>query len=1430
MITRDIKWAIVALYFIILECCFGATIIVPSEVATIQAALNVAQYGDLILIEDGTYYCNNLLVQSGITIQGYGETYLSGNYLNRVFCINDAVEVVLSNLHFINSKSEGGGAIKCVASEVMFDDCEFIGNSSLGDSYDGGAVLLDGTAAHFTDCIFDNNHSDGNGGAIGFSITESGEYMSIESPDIDFTFENCIFTQNHADGDGGAVSYSDAYLDGDEYIEVHTNNVWFNGCGYMHNEALGNGGAMYISLLHRFQTDPIIDVTLTEVVSEYNTCEGRGGLICIYSESTLETEPEPHYYGNAKLVVESSGFDNNNCGISGGAIYSQAERGSDISNSTFISNSADGELNISKRGGALYSEYTLVVRNCFFQLNNAATSGGAISSHVAQMLGGIEISDSEFMSNYTTDDDNTGGGAIYVQGGNAPLTISSSTFEDNLVNIEHTQDLIGDGGAINLNYTGEVLIEDCGFSNCMANNGGAIYLAEESTRRRTISNCQFTSCNANINGGAIGIKWWSYWNAQVSANCIVESCLFERCGADKGGGISWINPRYFQEAPDAQRCVGPDINACAFDNCTAVQSGGSLYFYTSQHWIDEDPIFFQYHGYPRMVDVKINAEVNVENEEELPVDGSIAVYSMGPVRFANSLVVVRSNQSISENDELSAIYIVSGVHNVNDINSHSLFINCTFDLIANNTNQRFDCVNPYYTPLEMINSCATGYRRVINTNTYSDFPSHMYHCNVYNNTINVEQEMQDQFGQGSINGNLQSNPDYSDDQYRPLSNSHLVDNGTNSVEQNGSQINVESDFDKTLPDIGFTAKFDIVDLNANQSNLVAGWYQVADDASIHVSYSSGIPAGTVFRLGQNANLDIDIAGSGGIAEIGGENSVRTAFSGIEEVGEYSSSISIDANDNALEFHGTVINGLPDLLTIKDANTILDGNHCLSELRIVPDLQRVNPKAVLEFVDCVGEVRNFSFEYQQNTNNFAVPELSMLRSSMNVFNCQFPEVTDPDVNCSLHIDGHAVGYDITISQCTFDGGSTSKPSLILVDTDPRLEENQFVDCQTTALNASLSPFTMDHYAENDFHAADGADLSRLVFLFNSPAYLECGGNSFTYPEFDNDDVFDFIFYKGNRPAPVQGGVDVTDYSRNFWGADCSTSRSAIGNIPSWADPVVQLTSCTVGYLCPTEIEQPFALLSTGLEAESSGNLAIAEETYSALIETFPESREASSAALRLKAMGLDAASDVTPDELQALAAASGAVNAGLSDYLTCASECVRAWQGDRPSAVEALTEFRDQAANEDDAVVAQKSLLEVQTYPAVGGLASLNAGTACLARDARAALRGFNPEAGLVSQESVTEIVEVPRSMQIASVFPNPFNPSTTIRYQLGSEMKLSVQVYNLQGQRVETLFEGSQNTGSHSLTWNAAGFATGVYFIHLQSEEIVQIRKVLLVR
>jgi 5'-nucleotidase/UDP-sugar diphosphatase len=64
-------------------------------------------------------------------------------------------------------------------------------------------------------------------------------------------------------------------------------------------------------------------------------------------------------------------------------------------------------------------------------------------------------------------------------------------------------------------------------------------------------------------------------------------------------------------------------------------------------------------------------------------------------------------------------------------------------------------------------------------------------------------------------------------------------------------------------------------------------------------------------------------------------------------------------------------------------------------------------------------------------------------------------------------------------------------------------------------------------------------------------------------------------------------------------------------------------------------------------------------------------------------------------------------------------------------------------------------------------------------------------------------------------YPNPFNPSTTIRYALPGLAQVSVKVFNSIGQEVSTLAEGMQPAGIYEVKWNAAGLASGVYFCRM---------------
>ncbi len=84
-------------------------------------------------------------------------------------------------------------------------------------------------------------------------------------------------------------------------------------------------------------------------------------------------------------------------------------------------------------------------------------------------------------------------------------------------------------------------------------------------------------------------------------------------------------------------------------------------------------------------------------------------------------------------------------------------------------------------------------------------------------------------------------------------------------------------------------------------------------------------------------------------------------------------------------------------------------------------------------------------------------------------------------------------------------------------------------------------------------------------------------------------------------------------------------------------------------------------------------------------------------------------------------------------------------------------------------------------------------------------------------------------------FPNPFNPSTSIRFQLASEGSVRLAIYNLKGQLVRVLSDGHRSRGSHTVTWDgldASGdpVSSGVYLYRLQAGGKVQSRRMLLLK
>lgn len=95
---------------------------------------------------------------------------------------------------------------------------------------------------------------------------------------------------------------------------------------------------------------------------------------------------------------------------------------------------------------------------------------------------------------------------------------------------------------------------------------------------------------------------------------------------------------------------------------------------------------------------------------------------------------------------------------------------------------------------------------------------------------------------------------------------------------------------------------------------------------------------------------------------------------------------------------------------------------------------------------------------------------------------------------------------------------------------------------------------------------------------------------------------------------------------------------------------------------------------------------------------------------------------------------------------------------------------------------------------------------------------------------INESANFEYEFNINSIYPNPFNPSTDISFTLPNDGYVKLSVYNIKGQEVDVIFEGYQDSGLHSYTWNASTFSSGIYYFHLIEKNNISTAKGILVK
>ena len=90
--------------------------------------------------------------------------------------------------------------------------------------------------------------------------------------------------------------------------------------------------------------------------------------------------------------------------------------------------------------------------------------------------------------------------------------------------------------------------------------------------------------------------------------------------------------------------------------------------------------------------------------------------------------------------------------------------------------------------------------------------------------------------------------------------------------------------------------------------------------------------------------------------------------------------------------------------------------------------------------------------------------------------------------------------------------------------------------------------------------------------------------------------------------------------------------------------------------------------------------------------------------------------------------------------------------------------------------------------------------------------------------------ELPSQIGITSIYPNPFNPQTTIEYAIDNYSHVRVNIYNLNGVLVESLIDEYQVPGYYSIAWNPSGQSSGIFIINLTNNQVSIVKKLVYIK